>query len=110
MEFIGTFLLTLTVALSLAEANAPPAPATAGLMLSGLVYGGGYLSGGHFNCAVTLACLLYRPRAKEVPKAVGYAVVQLLGALIAAAAVHSALGHAACAGAVPVPQGVGGLS
>lgn len=71
------------------------------------MYAGGYLSGGHFNCAVTLACLLYRPRAKEVPKALGYALAQLLGALIAAASVHSALGHAACARAVPVPQGVG---
>lgn len=40
MEGVGTFLLALTVALSLTEgANAPPAPATAGLMLSGLVRG-----------------------------------------------------------------------
>lgn len=37
MEFVGTFLLTLTVALSLCEDNCPPAPATAGLMLSALV-------------------------------------------------------------------------
>lgn len=39
MEALGSFLLTLTVALSLAEDHAPPAPATAGLMLSGLVRG-----------------------------------------------------------------------
>lgn len=37
MEFVGTFLLTLTVALSLCEDNGPPAPAAAGLMLSALV-------------------------------------------------------------------------
>ena len=38
MELFGSFLLTLTVALSLAEGpTGPPAPATAGLVLSGLV-------------------------------------------------------------------------
>ncbi len=84
----------------------PPPPPSSPPLLPSQVYASGYLSGCHVNPAVTLAVLLYRPRAKEVPKAVGYLCAQVLGSLVAAATVHSALGHAACAAAVPVPQGV----
>ncbi len=103
MEFVGVYLLTLTVVFSLATKDVST-PATAGLMLAGLVFGGGYVSGCHVNSAVTLGVFLYRPRTKEVPKAVGYVFAQVVGALVASVLAKAALGHAACQNALPVPQ------
>ena len=48
IEFIGTFFLLLTVALT---GN----PLAIGGILAAMVYMGGYISGGHYNPAVTLA-------------------------------------------------------
>lgn len=109
MEFQGTFLITLTVALSLTASSTPstlaPSPAaTAGLLLTGLVFTGGYVSGAHLNPAVTFGVFLYRPRRKDVPKALAYVAVQVFASVLAAGATRLTLGHAACQNALPSPQ------
>lgn len=75
IEFIGTFFLVLTIAFS---GN----PLAIGLVLAALVYMGGYISGGHYNPAVTLAVLLtknVKPRVSFL-----YIIFQILGGLAAA--------------------------
>ena len=107
MEFQGTFLLTLTIALSLTSTPSSLAPspaATAGLLLTGLIFAGGYVSGAHLNPAITLGVFLFRPRRKDVPKALLYVIVQVLASVLAAGATRLALGHAAGQNALPSPQ------
>lgn len=74
-EFIGTFFLVLTIALS---GN----PLAIGAVLMVMVYMGGNISGGHYNPAVTLGVLV---RGKiEFKDAAMYWVFQIVGAFIAA--------------------------
>src|SRR3990167_7080104 len=80
IEFIGTFFLVLVVSLS--EGN----PLAIGAVIIALVYTGGYISGAHYNPAVTLAVYLRGKIAAD--EAVKYAVVQILGAA-AGAVVYS---------------------
>ena len=75
IEFIGTFFLVLTIALT---GN----PLAIGTMLMIMVYMGGYISGGHYNPAVTLAVLMNK--AIIPTKALFYVVAQLAGAFVAA--------------------------
>ncbi len=75
IEFIGAFFLVLTIAIT-------GDPIAIGFVLAALVYMGGYISGGHYNPAVTLAVLLTK-NIKPKP-AVVYMVAQLLGGLVAA--------------------------
>lgn len=79
IEFIGAFFLVLTIALT---GN----PIAIGFVLVALVYMGGYISGGHYNPAVTLAILL--TKNIKPPTALVYMLVQLAGG-IAAALVYS---------------------
>lgn len=75
IECIGTFFLVFTVAFT---GN----PFAIGAMLTALVYMGGYISGAHYNPAVTLAVLL---RGKiERNDAIRYMLAQVLGGCIAA--------------------------
>ncbi|HSW79177.1 MAG TPA: aquaporin [Candidatus Saccharimonadales bacterium] len=75
IEFIGTFFLVLTIGLS---AN----PIAIGVVLAALVYMGGYISGAHYNPAVTLAIWMQK---KIKPNEAGvYVVVQLIAAIAAA--------------------------
>lgn len=86
-EFIGTFGLSLVVALSLAGKFSVPTPVLAGLTLGLFVYSIGSISGCHINPAVTLAFWsLKKIRAREV---VGYIIAQLLGAGLANLIAHS---------------------
>jgi len=55
MEFIGTFMLTLIVALT---ANTSNQPLAIGASLSTLVFLGGHISGGHYNPGVSLSIFL----------------------------------------------------
>jgi aquaporin Z len=75
IEFIGTFFLVLVITLS---GN----PIAVGAILIAMVYMGGYISGAHYNPAVTLAVWL---RGKmERADAFRYMAFQTLGALSAA--------------------------
>jgi len=74
IEFLGTFFLVLTVALT---GN----PIAVGAVLVAMVYMGGYISGAHYNPAVTLAVFI---RGKiKIQEALNYFLVQVLGAFVA---------------------------
>lgn len=81
IEFIGTFFLVLTVGLT---GN----PIAIGGVLGAMVYMGGYISGAHYNPAVTLGVLIQKQiKAKQ---ALIYMAIQLVAA-IAAAGVYQAV-------------------
>lgn len=74
-EFIGAFFLVLTIGLT---GN----PIAIGAALMVMVYAGGHISGAHYNPAVTLAVLI---RGKiNSSEAIGYMIVQVIGAALAA--------------------------
>lgn len=75
MEFIGTFFLVLTISFS---GN----PLAIGGILIAMCYMGGYISGAHYNPAVTLAVAL--SGAITYTRAFRYMLFQTLGALAAA--------------------------
>src|SRR5579859_5974308 len=87
VEFIGTFLLVLTVGCSVVIGGAGGiAPLAIGSALMVMIYAGGHKSGGHYNPAVTLGVWLRgRCAAKDV---VPYWIAQLIGAAIAACALN----------------------
>ena len=88
-EFIGTFFLVLTIGLTV-TGGTPFAPLAIGCALMIMVYMGGHVSGGHYNPAVSLAVLL---RGKlEAKEFVPYVVAQVVGALVASAAVWTIAG------------------
>lgn len=74
IEAIGAFFLVLTIGFS---AN----PLAIGFVLVTLVYMGGYISGAHYNPAVTLAVLIQKKIASK--EAVMYIFFQFLGAIAA---------------------------
>ncbi len=75
-EFVGTFVLTLFVATSMSGELGSFA---AGLLLFILVASGGYISGGHYNPAVSLAVGL--SRGITLAQFKKYVAFQTLGAL-----------------------------
>lgn len=83
VEFIGTFFLVLTVGCCVYTGESGIiAPLAIGFVLMVMVYAGGYVSGGHYNPAVTLACLIRGViNAKDL---VFYWISQLLAGFIAA--------------------------
>jgi len=86
VEFIGTFFLVATIGFTvLAPGAGDMAPLAIGATLMVMIFAGGYISGGHYNPAVTLAVFLRgRCPAIDVP---GYMIAQVLGAAAAAAIV-----------------------
>jgi aquaporin Z len=82
-EFIGTFFLVLTIGCSVIGNGAGPfAPLAIGSALMVMIFAGGYISGGHFNPAVTLGVWLRgKCEAKDVAP---YMVFQAIGAVLAA--------------------------
>ena len=80
-EFIGTFFLVFTICLTV-TGEVAMAPLAIGCSLMIMVYMGGHISGGHYNPAVSLACLMRGklPSRDFVP----YVVAQVLGAIVAA--------------------------
>lgn len=83
-EFIGTFFLVLTVGMTVLNPNSAGAlaPLAIGSALAVMVYAGGYLSGGHYNPAVSFAAFI---RGKLAAKdLLPYWIVQLLAAVAAA--------------------------
>jgi aquaporin Z len=82
VEFIGTFFLVLTIGLAVRSGSAlAPLAIAAGLMA--VIYGGGHVSGAHFNPAVTLAVFIRGrcPKSDLLP----YLIAQFLAASAAAA-------------------------
>lgn len=83
IEFIGTFFLVLTVAFT---GN----PFAIAAILVSMIYMGGYISGAHYNPAVTLAVLI-RGKVSWIDALV-YWLVQFLGAFSAALVYFSVSG------------------
>ncbi|EKF33334.1 aquaporin-like protein, putative [Trypanosoma cruzi marinkellei] len=91
-EGIGSFVFVMTV--SLAEMNCGItsingkdrtrnlAPIAEGFMLCVLVFAFGYISGGHFNPAVTFSAMLIR--AMRMEEAVAYWIAQVIGGVLGA--------------------------
>ena len=107
IEFVGTFMLSFTVACAASPANTSGlAPLSIGSILMVQVYSGGATSGGMYNPAVTLAVLTRKQLARKVDPdgnfatltAVGYILVQCVASLCAggvARAVVPAIGFPA---------------
>lgn len=74
IEAIGAFFLVLTIGFS---AN----PLAIGFILMVMVYMGGYISGGHYNPAVTLSVWMQKKMSQK--DAMLYMLFQLLGAVAA---------------------------
>ena len=86
VEFIGTFVLVLTVGMTVISPGAGAlAPLAIGASLMVVVYAGGHISGGHYNPAVSLAVAL-RGRLAYATM-VAYWIAQVLGAVVAIGAV-----------------------
>lgn len=89
-EFIGTLFLVLTIGLTVLG-QSTMAPLAIGCSLMIMVYMGGHISGGHYNPAVSLACML---RGKlDSKELIPYWVSQLLGAITASLLVWAILGQ-----------------
>jgi aquaporin Z len=83
-EFIGTFFLVFTVAMTVLDPNSSGllAPLAIGSVLAVMVFAGGHISGGHYNPAVSFSVFL---RGKLSGRDLGfYWIAQLIGACIAA--------------------------
>lgn len=94
-EFIGTFVLMLTIGCAVVSPGAAGdlAPLAIGAALIVMVFANGHVSGAHFNPAVTLAVFLRgKCPASDVP---GYMVSQIAGAAAAALAVKFLKGNPA---------------
>ncbi len=74
VEFVGTFFLVLTVALS---GN----PVAIGCILMAMVYMGGYVSGAHYNPAVTVGLVVSGNIKWDEAKK--YILAQMLGGFVA---------------------------
>jgi aquaporin Z len=91
VELLGTFLFVFSIALAVKNAG-PLAPIPIGLALCVLVYMGGWISGGHYNPAVSLAAAIRG--ALPMPKLLPYMGVQLGGAFLAALLARAVSGEA----------------
>ena len=83
-EFIGTFLLTLTICLAVVfeSAVAEFAPFAIASTLMVMIYAGGYISGAHYNPAVTIS--VYIRGACDKAEIAPYIASQLAAAATAA--------------------------
>ena len=90
-ELVGTFILVVVGSMTIVAAKAASAPILVvvpfgfGLGLLAAIQTAGYVSGGHFNPAVTLAALL--DRRIDLRNAAGYVVAQVIGAIAASGVV-----------------------
>jgi aquaporin Z len=99
VEFIGTFILVLTVGLATSSKGAGDlAPLAIGSALMVMVFAGGHISGAHYNPAVSIAML----RAGKLPprNAAPYVITQLSAGALAALLVRALVGRA-----TPAPLG-----
>ncbi len=80
-EALGTFVLTLVVALSIAASFPVSTPFLAALTLGLFVYSIGHLSGAHINPAVTVGA--WSIRKITTTDALAYVISQFIGATVA---------------------------
>src|SRR5687767_11288552 len=82
-EFIGTFFLVATIGFTvIAPGAGDMAPLAIGSVLMVMIFAGGYISGAHYNPAVTLAVFL---RGKcPLTDAIPYMIAQVAAAAVAA--------------------------
>jgi aquaporin Z len=109
-ELVGTFILVVVGSMTIVAAKAMDAPILVvvpfgfGLGLLAAIQTAGYVSGGHFNPAVTLAALI--DKRIDVRNALGYVVAQVIGAIAASGVVLLVADQAAVqATASGYPQG-----
>jgi len=94
VEFIGTFYLVFTVGAVLLLGGDGVINAIAiGLALMIMVYAGGYISGGHYNPAVSLAAVIRK--ALPVSEFIPYVISQIIGATAACLLINHFSGHIA---------------
>jgi len=88
-EFLGTFMLVFlgTGAVVIGKGDVLTIGLAFGLAITVSAYAFGGISGGHFNPAVTTAMLINR--RMEMRDALGYIIGQILGAIVASAAIRS---------------------
>lgn len=99
VEFIGTFFLVFTIGATAAfGGEGVIAPLAIGFALMVMVYAGGYISGGHYNPAVSLAAAVRG--ALEWKQWIPYAFFQILGGVVAALVINMISG-----GLDPIPMG-----
>jgi len=91
VEAIGTFFLVFTIGAAVGVRSSL-APLAVGAVLMVMSHAGGYLSGGHYNPAVTLAVLVRRRIGLRY--AVAYWIVQLGAGLLAALVVRTVVAPA----------------
>ena len=95
VEFIGTFFLVFTIGATIAfGGEGVIAPLAIGFVLMVMVYAGGFISGGHYNPAVSLAAVVRG--ALEPKQWIPYTLFQLLGGLGAALLIK----HMSCCAAI----------
>jgi aquaporin Z len=93
VEFLGTFVLVLTVGMATSKSGAGIlAPLAIGSALMVMVFAGAHVSGAHYNPAVTIA-VLARGNAKS-KRAVGYITTQLVAGALAGLLVRALDGAA----------------
>ncbi len=100
-ELLGTFVLSLSVGLSIIHPGSVPTPVIAGLTLLLLVYVIGPVSGCHLNPAVTIG--FWSVKKLDVTQAVQYVVAQFVGALAAMAVLVSVNGSMLSMNAAATP-------
>jgi len=107
LELIGTTLLSFTVACAASPSiSSPLAPLSIGAMLMTQVFMGGPVSGGHYNPAVSLGCLVRGATGFKPLTFAIYVVVQLvagmLGGVLARGVLDAPIGYPAVAAGVEV--------
>jgi aquaporin Z len=105
MEFIGTFFLVLAIGSTVVEPGAGHlAPLAIGATLMVMIYAGGYISGAHYNPAVTFAVWLRgKCPSAEVP---GYIASQLLASVAASLVVIYLKGGGGFVTTTPAATGI----
>lgn len=100
-EFLGTFVLVVTVGFNVLGGSAAPAFSIAASLMC-MIYALGNVSGAHFNPAVTVAILLTGRGKIEggIGMACGYIVVQILGGICAGLVYANTMGKAFALGPV----------
>lgn len=106
-EFIGTFALIFigAGALAIGEGGLLEVALAHSLVVIGFVYAYGHISGTHINPAVTLGLLI----AGEIQfvAAIGYWIVQFLGGILGAVALHTLLPDPGDLGVTILSENVG---